>query len=93
MQLTENHTSGMGLFQNRTYHIMNNEFSPKKSLLERYSRQSLTNEDKQRLDELSRTKKDLLRKYLDKGFTQEQAETTAMRIMYIPGFSGPTFKD
>jgi hypothetical protein len=22
-----------------------------------------------------------------------QAEITAMRIMYIPGFSGPTFKD
>jgi len=55
--------------------------------------QSLTNELKQQLDELSRTKKELIQKYLNKGYTQEQAENTAMRIMYIPGFSGPTFKD
>lgn len=30
---------------------------------------------------------------MNKGYTAEQAETTAMRIMYIPGFSGPTFID
>lgn len=72
---------------------MNNEFAPKKSILERYGSQSLTDEDKKHLDELSKTKKDLIQKYLDKGYTQEQAENTVMRIMYIPGFSGPTFKD
>lgn len=72
---------------------MNEEFAPNKNILERYGRQSLTNEDKQQLDELSRTKKELIQKYLNKGYTQEQAENTSTRIMYIPGFSGPTFKD
>jgi hypothetical protein len=38
-------------------------------------------------------KKDLIQKYLDKGYTQEQAETTAFRILYIPSFGGGTFKD
>jgi hypothetical protein len=37
-------------------------------------------------------KNELIQKYIDKGYTKEQAETTAMRIMYIEGFSGPTFK-
>jgi len=72
---------------------MNNEFAPKKSILKRYGSQSLTDEDKKHLNELSETKKDLIQKYLGKGYTQEQAEITVMRIMYIPGFSGPTFKD
>ena len=72
---------------------MNKEFTPKKSILERYGSQSLTCEDKKRLDELSRTTKELIHEYINKGYTQEQAETTAMRVMYIPGFSGPTFKD
>ena len=26
-------------------------------------------------------------------YTQEEAETTALRILYIPGFGGGTFKD
>jgi hypothetical protein len=72
---------------------MNKEFTPKKNILERYGSQSLTYEDKQRLDELSKTKIELIQKYLNKGYTQEQAETTSMRVMFIPGFSGPTFKD
>jgi hypothetical protein len=72
---------------------MNEEFAPKEGILERYGSQSLTNELKQQLDELSRIKKELVQKYLNKGYTQEQAENTSMRIMYIPGFSGPTFKD
>ena len=72
---------------------MNEEFEPKEGILERYGSQSLTNELKQQLDELSRIKKELVQKYLNKGYTQEQAENTSMRIMYIPGFSGPTFKD
>ena len=72
---------------------MNKQFEPKKSILGRYGSQSLTYEDKQRLDELSRTEKELIQKYLDKGYTQEQAEAMTYRVMYIPGFSGPTFKD
>ena len=72
---------------------MNEEFAPKKGILERYSSQSLTNKDRHKLDELSRTKKELVQKYLNEGYTQEQAENTVMRIMYMPGFSGPTFKD
>jgi len=46
-----------------------------------------------RKDEEIKIKNDLIQKYLDKGYSQEQAETTAMRIMYIPGFSGPTFNN
>jgi hypothetical protein len=45
---------------------MSNEFEPKKNILERYGIQSLTYEDKQRLDELSKTKIELLQKYLNK---------------------------
>jgi hypothetical protein len=38
-------------------------------------------------------KQDIIDKQLLKGWTQEQAETHALRCLYIDGFSGPTFKD
>ena len=48
---------------------------------------------KAEIEEEIQIKNNLIQKCLDKGYTQEQAETTALRIMYIPGFSGPTFRD
>lgn len=72
---------------------MNNEFTPRRNLSERYGKNSFTDEELKSAEECIRIEKELIQKYLDKGYTQEQAETTALRIMYIPGFSGPTFKD
>jgi hypothetical protein len=76
------------------------EFSPRRSLAERYSIEGMAKyrgmsveEFKVSIDEEIKIKNDLIQKYLDKGYSQEQAETTAMRIMYIPGFSGPTFNN
>ena len=76
------------------------EFAPRRKVSERYSVEGIAKsrgisveEFKKQVDEENRIKNDLIQKYLDKGYAQEQAETTAMRIMYIPGFSGPTFKD
>lgn len=79
---------------------MNKEFEPRRNLSERYGKNSFAEEELKLAEECIRIKeelklseKELIQKYLDKGYTQEQAETTALRIMYIPGFSGPTFKD
>lgn len=72
---------------------MNNEFAPRRNISERYGTKSLTDRDIELAKESIIIKKELIQKYIDKGYTEEQAETTAMRIMYIPGFSGPTFKD
>jgi len=72
---------------------MNNEFEPIRNLSERYGKDSFAEEELKLAEECIRIKKELIQKYLDKGYTQEQAKTTALRIMYIPGFSGPTFKD
>ena len=76
------------------------EFSPRRSLAERYSIEGMAKsrgmsveEFKVSIDKEIKIKNDLIQKYLDKGYSQEQAETTAMRIMYIPGFSGPTFNN
>lgn len=69
------------------------EFAPRRNLSERYSKNSFTDEELKLAEERIRIKEKLIQKYLDKGYTQEQAKTTALRIMYIPGFSGPTFKD
>ena len=72
---------------------MNNEFTPRRNLSKRYSKNSFTHEELELAEECIKIEKELIQKYLDKGYTQEQAETTALRIMYIPGFSGLTFKD
>jgi hypothetical protein len=71
---------------------MNKEFKPKKSLSKRYA-ESITDEDRKIVKQRIKMKEELIQKYLDKGMAREQAETTAMRVMYIPGFAGPTFKD
>lgn len=72
---------------------MSNEFAPRRNISERYGTKSLTDRDIELAKESIIIKKELIQKYIGKGYTEEQAETTAMRIMYIPGFSGPTFKD
>lgn len=72
---------------------MNNEFEPRKRLAERYSKNSFSPEQRKKIEKEIDMKEELIQKYIGKGYTKEQAETTAMRIMYIPGFSGPTFKD
>ena len=71
---------------------MNNEFEPIKRLSERYSKNSFSPEEIENAKNAIKLKDELIQKYLDKGYTQEQAETTSMRIMYIEGFSGHTFK-
>jgi hypothetical protein len=79
---------------------MNKEFSPKRSMSDRFSIESMAKsrglsveEFKISIEEEIKTKNDLVQKYLDKGYTQEQAETTALRILYIPSFGGGTFKN
>jgi len=77
-----------------------NIFAPRKNLVERYSLEGIAKsrgisveEFKKQIEEERQMKEGLIQKYLDKGYTQEQAKTTALRIMYIPGFSGSTFRD
>ncbi len=79
---------------------MNEEFSPKRSIADRYSIESMAKSQGLSVEEFQtsikeefKIKNDLIQKYLDKGYTQEQAETTALRILYIPSFGGATFKD
>jgi hypothetical protein len=77
-----------------------NEFAPKRNLAERYSIESMAESKGLSVEEFKasilkehKMKNDLIQKYLDKGYTQEQAETTALRLLYIPCFGGGTFKD
>jgi hypothetical protein len=79
---------------------MSNEFAPKRGLAERYSIENMAKsrglpveEFKDSILEEHEIKNDLIQKYLAKGYTREQAETTALRILYIPDFGGGTFKD
>ena len=72
---------------------MNNEFESRKGLSERYSKNSFSPEEIENAKNAIKLKDELIQKYLDKGYTQEQAEVMTYRVMYIPGFSGPTFKD
>lgn len=72
---------------------MDNEFTPRKSLVERYGSHTLTPKKIKELEQQSVIKEQIRAKYLAKGCTDEQAETMALMIMYIPGFSGPTLKD
>ena len=72
---------------------MNKEFQPRKKLAERYSKSSFSSEEIENAKDAIKLKDELIQKYLDKGYTQEQSEVITYRVMYIPGFSGPTFKD
>ena len=72
---------------------MNNEFEPRKGLSERYSKNSFSTEETENAKDAIKLKDELIQKYLDKGYTQEQSEVITYRVMYIPGFSGPTFVD
>ena len=76
------------------------EFKPKRNLKERYSIEGLAKSRGMTVDELTETlyvfkeeRKKILEKYRKKGMTYEQADRMTMLEMYIPGFSGPTFKD
>jgi len=73
-------------------------FEPKKSISSRYSIENLAKEAGQTVEEFKKSvqehtdmKNEMIHKYLDKGYTLEQATRTVMRILYLPGFSGPTF--
>ncbi len=79
---------------------MSKEFKPKRNLKERYSIEGLAKSRGMTVDELTETlyvfeeeRKKILEKYRKKGMTYEQANRMTMLEMYIPGFSGPTFKD
>lgn len=76
------------------------EFKPKRNLKERYSIEGLAKSRGMTVDELTETlyvfkeeRKKILEKYRKKGMTYEQANRMTMLEMYIPGFSGPTFRD
>jgi len=72
---------------------MENEFTPKKSIVERYGIHTISPEKIKRLEEQVIIKEQIRAKYLAKGCTDEQAETMALMTMYIPGFAGLTFVD
>lgn len=71
---------------------MNKEFTPKTKISKRYGKK-LTAEEKKEAKKIVKMKKELIQKYIGRGHDLERAETMAMRILYIAGFSGPTFKD
>lgn len=75
-------------------------FKPKKSISSRYSIENMAKEAGLSVDEFKKSvvehtnmKNEMINKYVDKGYTLEQATTTVMRILYLPGFSGPTFRE
>ena len=68
----------------------NEEFKPRIPMSQRYV---LTEEQKKHVEQVKKIKQELIQKYLHHGYTKESAEKTAMMVMYIPGFTGPTFKD
>lgn len=79
---------------------MENTFEPRKSISERYSLKSMAKQRgmtiddyKLEIDKQLKMKQDIIDKQLSKGWTQEQAETHALRCLYIDGFSEPTFRD
>jgi len=75
------------------YKINEGSFEPRKNISERYNINNFTDEQIKQLSELAESKNNLIKNYIEKGYTKDEAEITAMRILYIPGFSGPTFKD
>tara|TARA_B100001121_G_scaffold211722_1_gene185441 strand:- start:779 stop:1018 length:240 start_codon:yes stop_codon:yes gene_type:complete len=79
---------------------MGEEFKPKRKLKERYSLEGIAKSKGITVDELKNQiktnleeRKKILDKYIKKGMTTEQANRMTMLELYIPGFTGPTFKD
>ena len=80
--------------------MMSKEFKPKRNLKERYSLEGIAKSKGIAVDELKNQiktnqeeRKKILDKYIKKGMTTEQANRMTMLELYIPGFTGPTFKD
>jgi hypothetical protein len=76
------------------------EFKPKRKLKERYSLEGIAKSKGITVDELieqhhafKNEKIRILEKYINQGLSLEQAKRMAMLEIYIPGFTGPTFKD
>jgi hypothetical protein len=77
-----------------------NLLAPHKSIMSRYSLKAmaeskgLTEEQfKNYLEKEIQLKQKMIDDRLAKGYTLEQATNETLRCLYIPGFSGPTFKD
>lgn len=71
----------------------NDIMKPKMGIMTRYSTKTATEEKRRELEEIKIKKDRLIRSFLEKGYTQEQAETEALQCLYISGYSGPTFTD
>jgi len=79
---------------------MKNTVEPRKAISERYSLKSMAKQRRMTIDDYKleidkqlKMKQDIIDNCLSKSWTQEQAETHALRCLYIDGFSGPTFRD
>ena len=75
-------------------------FEPRKGLSIRYSIENMAKSAGLSVDDFKKSvvehtnmKNEMINKYIDKGYTLDQATTTVMRILYLPGFSGPTFRE
>jgi hypothetical protein len=66
------------------------DFRPRLGIMTRYA---ATEEAKQEAADRAKYKAQLLDRLIQRGHTREQAELQATRIMYLPGFSGPTFTE
>jgi hypothetical protein len=66
------------------------DFRPRQGIMTRYA---VTEEVKKEAADLAKYKAQLIDRLIQRGHTREQAELQAMRIMYLPGFSGPTFTE
>jgi predicted DNA-binding WGR domain protein len=76
------------------------DFTPRKSMVERYNLKGMAESRGLTIKEFKaevEKEKQLLQKLIDerlvKGYTEEQARNEALRCLYIPGFSGLTFRD
>ena len=76
------------------------EFVPRKSIAKRYSLENIAKERgltveefKLEIDNQLKMKQEMIDEQIKKGLTPEQVKTHVMRRLYIPGFSGPTFRD
>lgn len=69
---------------------MNDDFTPRRGIMERYR---LDPERRHEAKVIEKEEQKIIAECLAKGWTQEQAETHALRCLYISGFSGPTFTD
>ena len=79
---------------------MKEEFKPVKGIKERYSIEALAkdkgltvDEFKEEIERFEEYKNKVLEKYKNKGMNDEQANRMTMLEIYIPGFTGPTFRN